>query len=191
MQSVVDQNNAILLAQQQVNEADAETFNSGAISNTIQRAQEDLKQIPPRATLHRLGKTSRITIKAAVAAADTDDAFHDLDLTSLFTFHLKPNDTTDSSSFLSRLALAESEDTQKILVKTKSAITGYQPEKYPMPCLYEIKTTEVVKVKGKKVTKTVTKRCTKFACTGIPVCAKHINMMAKLSKHDRFTPGKI
>ena len=190
-QLVLDRNNEILMAQQAVNNADADSFSSGTISNNqIQKAQEQLQVIPPCATLARLSKTSRITIRAAVAAADNEDAYQDHDLKPLFTFHLAPSENKDKSSFLSRLALADTENCQRILVQTKSKIVGYQPQMVPIPCLYSIKTTEIKKRNGKQVTKIVTKRCTKFACSNMPVCPLHLNMMNKLSSHDRFTPGK-
>ena len=190
-QAVLDQNNEILMAQQTVNNADADAFQSGTISNIdIQKAQEQLKVIPPCATLARITKTSRITIRAAVAAADNGDAYKDHDLKPLFTLHLAPSENIDKSSFLARLAVADKENCQRILVQTKSKIVGYQPQMVPIPCLYSIKTTELVERKGKKLTKTVTRRCTKFACSNLPVCPLHLNMMNKLSSHDRFTPGK-
>ena len=122
---VADNNSAILSAQEAVNQADDTAFNSGEISNDmLQLAQQELKQVPPCSTLTRLGKTSRITIRQAVAAAQGDKTPHDLDLMSLFTFHLAPEDDRDSASFLSRLSVADQANTQRILVNTKSSISG-------------------------------------------------------------------
>ena len=187
---VEDGNDAILLAQQEVNQADAETFNSGSMSNTIQKAQEELKVVPPVSTLTRFTPKSRITIKSAVMAANRNDIFKDLDLTSVFTFHLQPAEDRDASSFLSKLTLADDVNTQRILVNTKSTIIGHQPNMVPMPCLFEITTTDIIKRRNKEVKKTVKKRCTKFACNGVPFCPMHLDRMSKLSTHEKYTPGR-
>ena len=182
-------NEIVLNAQEVVDQASAEAFNSGEISNEILKSQEPLRQVPPCGTLVRLGQSSRITIRSAVAAARIEQQTRDLDLTSLFTFHLQPTEMADRTSFLSQLAVADDANTQRILVKTQSTIQGYQPEMIPLPCLYEGKVTEMVEVNGKKVAKTVKKSCQNFCCANLPVCTLHLNMLATLGKYDQYTPG--
>ena len=189
-QEVVDRNNAILSAQEALSQADDVDFQSGEVTNELlQLAQEDLQQVPPCSSLIRLGKASRITIRAAVAASQRDTTPTDLDLMSLFTFHLQPSEDREASSFLSTLSVADDANTQRILVNAKSRITGYQPEKVPMACLYEIRIPEKVKVNGVETIRTVYKKCTGFACTGLPVCPLHLHTMPQLGRHDKFTPG--
>ena len=189
-QQVLDVNNDIIAAQIAVKQADAESFNSGGISNaTVEKSQRSLQQVPPCGTLTRLTKTSRVTIRSAVAAAKLDQTHNDLDLVPLFTFHLEPTEDRDQASFLSRLQVADQLDTQRILVKTKSTIMGYQPEMTPLPCLFEAKVTELVEKNGRKYKKTVKKSCQNFVCANLPVCQLHLSLLNQLGRHDKYTPG--
>ena len=192
-QQVLDANNEILAAQEIVSQASPTQFNSGEVSNDIvNKSQQHLQQLPPCATLTRLTKTSRITIRSAVAAAKLDDAVNDLDLTPLFTYHLqRENPDDDGTSFLSRLTVADQANTQRILVNTKSTIQGYQPSMIPLPCLYECNVTEMVNKKGKQIKRTVTKRCQNFVCSNLPVCQIHLSTLNQLGKHDKYTPDAM
>ena len=189
-QEAVDSNNAILSAQEAVRLADDISMRSGEITNDmLQLAQQDLQQVPPCSTLQRLGKTSRITIRSAVAAAQQDQTPKDLDLMSLFTLHLAPTEDRDTASFLSQLAVGDDPNTQRILVNTKSKISGYTPEKIPMPCLFEATISEKRMVNGVETVKTTFRKCTQFACTGLPVCPLHLHTLTRLGRHDKYTPG--
>ena len=189
-QQVVDANNAILAAQDTVNQADSEAFQSGEITNDVlQLAQQDLKQVPPCSTLTRFGKASRITIRSAVAAAQQDQTPRDLHLMSLFTLHLQPAEDRESTSFLSQLAVGDDLNTQRILVNTKSSISAFQPDKVPVPCLYEARVSEKKMVDGTEKVKTVYRKCHNFACMGLPVCPLHLHTLAQLGRHDKYTPG--
>ena len=124
-----------------------------------------------------------------MAAAHKEDQTSDVDLTPLLSYHLAPADEVDQTSFLAKLSLSDHENTQRILVNTKSTIVGYQPEKVPMPCLYEAVVYETVKRKGVDHLVAVKRKCTNYACSTLPVCPMHLHMLDNLGRHDKYTPG--